>query len=405
MNILHVNNTDLPGARFNGYNLQKYFNAHCIKTKQLVYEKLSDDDNVISFADRVDTLRVYKKFEYENSLQSLVYPYAHKIMNMIEFREADIVHYHLIHNYILSLYDLPELFSRKKTVWTIHDPWIFTGHCVHPMECKEYLSGCNKCDNLERYFPMLTDNAANMWSIKKQIFSQLDMDIVVASNWMKKIIEESPLTRSFKRVHVIPFGINLDLYKVDETRKATIRKERSISNDNIVLFFRADRSAFKGLHLITRMLDSLQTNKSITLVTVGEKGLLNKYRYKYKVIDYGWVNDEKILSDIYACADIFLMPSTAEAFGVMAIEAMASSVPVVVMEGTALPDVVNAPECGVVFARNNVSDFTAQVKCLIEDDKERKRRGELCRQLAESRYDEEKYFSSMLSLYKKIMEQ
>ena len=100
MKIIQINNTDLPGARFNGYNLQKNFNSRGINTKQLVYEKLSNDENVITFSDSVNTSDIYREFENRHSIKSIVFPYAHKIMNMREFLDADIVHYHLIHNYI-----------------------------------------------------------------------------------------------------------------------------------------------------------------------------------------------------------------------------------------------------------------------------------------------------------------
>lgn len=151
------------------------------------------------------------------------------------------------------------------------------------------------------------------------------------------------------------------------------------------------------------MLDRLNVNKRVALLTVGEAGLLNRYRLKYKVIDFGWLNNEDEIADLYACSDIFLMPSTAEAFGVMAIEAMASSIPVIVMEGTALPDVVNAPQCGIVFSKNNVGDFVSKVEWLINNAEERLNRGKLCRVLAEERYDENQYFDAMLDLYKDII--
>lgn len=403
MRIIQINNTDLPGARFNGYNLQKYFNSKGINTKQLVYEKLSNDKNVVSFSDSINTSEIYRNFEYEHSIKSIVFPYAHKIINMQEFIEADIVHYHLIHNDILSLLDFPKLVSLKKSVWTIHDPWVFTGHCIHPIDCDKYLSGCRSCDNLDRNFRMLKDNSADMWELKKRIFNGLDIDIVVASKWMKNLIDESPITKYFKRVHIIPFGINLNKYKVDNNRKNRIRKKLGIAQDEIVLFFRADRNIFKGLNLIKDMLDKLDVRKHVTLLTVGEAGLLNKFRIRYKVKDFGWLNNEDAISDLYACSDIFLMPSTAEAFGVMAIEAMASSIPVIVMEGTALPDIVDAPRCGVVFNKNSITDFVSKVEYLIYNENERVNRGKLCRLLAENLYDENTYFDTMLDLYRNIL--
>ncbi|MDO4921401.1 MAG: glycosyltransferase [Phascolarctobacterium sp.] len=403
MNIVQINNTDLPGARFNGYNLQKNFNSRGISTKQLVYEKLSNDENVITFSDSVNTSVIYREFENEHSIKSIVFPYAHKIMKMKEFVDADIVHYHLIHNYILSILDFPKLVSLKKSVWTIHDPWVFTGHCIYPMDCRKYLSGCECCENLDRNFSMLRDNAAYMWDLKKRIFNSLDIDIVVASKWMKNLIDESPITKSLKRIHIIPFGINLEKYKVDDNRKNRIRKKLGITQDEIVLFFRADRSVYKGLDLIKDMLDKLDVRNHITLLTVGEAGLLNRFRLRYKVKDFGWLNNEDGISDLYASADIFLMPSTAEAFGVMAIEAMASSVPVIVMEGTALPDVVDAPRCGMAFHKNDINDFVYKVELLINNENERIKRGKLCRELAESKYDENTYFDTMLDLYQNII--
>jgi glycosyltransferase involved in cell wall biosynthesis len=404
MKILQINNTDLPGARFNGYNLLQDFNKKGIWVKQLVYEKYSDNENVISFADSINTLGIYAGFEKKISVHGLVYPYGHKIVAMDEFKAADVVHYHLIHNRIVSLYDFPMMAAKKRSVWTLHDPWVFTGHCIHPMECSKYLTGCNNCEHLERNFPLSEDKSNLLWEIKKEVYRKIDIDIVVASNWMKNLTEKSPLTKHFKRIHVIPFGINLDKYYCDVIRKRQARKKLNIPDDRIALFFRADNSEFKGLKYIKKMLEMLSTDKKLTLLTVGEKGLLNKYRLKYQIKDYGWIHDEAEIADVYAAADIFLMPSTAEAFGVMAIEAMATGIPVIVMEGTALPDVVNAPKCGIAFAKDDVNEFTAIVKRLIENESERVNRGKCSRAFAEKNYDENVYFNKMLKLYSEIGE-
>lgn len=402
MKVLQINNTDLPGARFNGYNLMTKGLSDGVAMKQLVLDKYSDSPNVVSFRDSVGTASLYFDYEESRSIRNIIIPYGQKICRMKEFLEADIVHYHLIHNGILSLFDLPKLLAMKLSVWTIHDPWIFTGHCIYPMECKKYLTGCMNCDHLERNFPMKEDQAHLMWEIKKQIFQSVDCDIVVASPWMRDLIQNSPLTRHWNKLHLIPFGVDLQLYSPGKRKSA--REKLGLDENDIVLFFRADRSEYKGLKYIKAMLTRLNTPQKIVLMTVGEAGLLNKFRFKYKVLDFGWLNDENKLSEIYAAADIFLMPSTAEAFGVMAIEAMASGLPVLVMDGTALPSVVDAPNCGIVFAKNDIDDFTFKTEALICDETDRLKRGKLCRELAESNYDEKIYFDKMLTLYSNIME-
>lgn len=401
MKVVQINNTDLPGARFNGYNLMTKGLPGDVEMKQLVLDKYSDNHDVISFKDSVEKAQLYFAYEKSYSIRNIVIPYGQKICRMKEFVEADIIHYHLIHNGILSLFDLPKLLAMKKSVWTIHDPWIFTGHCVHPIECSKYLTGCIDCDHLERIFSMKKDNAHWMWEIKKRVFQSVNCDIVVASSWMLDLIRSSPLTRHWNKLHLIPFGVDLNLYSPD--KRKTAREKFNIDETDIVLFFRADRGEYKGLNYIKSMLQGINETQNVILMAVGEKGLLNELGARYKVFDFGWLHDEKELAEIYAAADIFLMPSTAEAFGVMAIEAMASGLPVIVMDGTALPRVVDAPNCGLSFPCGDVSEFMRLTLELLSDKEKRIAIGKKCRNLAERKYDEQEYFAKMLDLYREIL--
>lgn len=403
MKVLQINDNDLPGARFNGFNLMTRCHDENFQIWQLVRDKRSTNHNVISFRDSVRTGVIYDNFERKHSVQSVIIPYGRKIMEMRAFQEADIVHYHLIHNGVLSLLDMPAMFNAKKSVWSIHDPWVFTGHCIHPIECKKFLTGCAECEHLERYFPMEEDRAHEMWCLKQRIFKKLDVDIVVASEWMENLLKVSPLTNHWKRIHCIPFGVNLHLYDKAREKRQYIRKKLQISDSEVVLFFRADRSEFKGLTYIKRMLERLTVPTDVVLLTVGcKKGLLEEFSSRYKVIDNGWLYCEEEIAELYGAADIFLMPSVAESFGVMAVEAMSAGLPVVVMEGTALPSVVNAPETGCAFERGDVKEFTGIVEDLIMDSEKRCVIGKKCRKWAEDKYDEKLYFSRILDLYRQI---
>lgn len=401
MKILYVNDNDLAGRRFNGHDLQIMLNKKKgYSAKQFVISKAGDNENTIPM---IKTNGGYfirekcKEFHNKISMQSVVYPFGELIAESEEFKETDIVHYHLIFNYFMSLYSFKKLTEMKPTVWTLHDPWALTGHCVYPVDCKGWLTGCKKCPYLDRYSPLKEDNASSIWNIKKEIYKDLDIDIVVASQWMYDMVKRSPLTKHFERVHLIPFGIDLDLFKRKENRDE-IRKRLGISKENFVIMFRQAQE-WKGVSEIKQMLEKLNSKKSVTILTVGETGMLNELKDKYQIIENEWVNDNNLMVELYSASDLFLMPSVAEAFGLMAVEAMACSLPVIVFEGTSLPSVTFSPKCGIALKRGDTDSFINTVERLISSPKECKERGDIGRQLAESNYDLERYNSQIINLY------
>ena len=406
MKIVHVNNVDLTGNRFNGHDMQAALNKRGIEAKQFVMDKLGNDSNTIplTYPYEEPFLRnSCMKFEREQSIHALVYPYLWRLLKHPDFKSADVVHYHLLHNYFGSLAAFPAMTRKKPSVLTVHDPWIFSGHCVYSLDCERWKNGCGDCPRLDLIFPMETDNTARMWELKRQVFRDLDLDIVVASEYMLKLVRQSPITSHLENVHLIPFGIDTSLF-TEEKDRDDIRKRLKIPKDNFVLFFRQDPSPYKGLSYLKNMLEQLPASKKITILTVGHQGLLAKYTRKFHMVEKGWINDDRTMADFYAACDVFLMPSTAEAFGLMAIEAMASARPVVVLEGTSLPGVTFAPECGIVIPREEDGALAETVQRLMQNPEECRRRGKLGRKLAERHYRFEDYIKRHIALYESILE-
>ncbi len=403
MVIIQVNDNDLPGCRFNGHDLQLALNEKGHQAYQFVLNKTGDKDTTIPLlSKRLDFLRGNLiEFERHLSMNGLAYSMGRNIMSRQEFQNADIVHYHLIHNYFLSLLDFPELTKTKPSIWTIHDPWAFTGHCVHPQECAGWKTGCKSCPKLHEYFPMRYDKAWQMWKIKKQVYSQLDIDIIVASKFMEKYVKDSPMTKQMERVHTIPFGIKIEDFGL--ALKTDARKQWNIPNNDFVIAFRAEDSEFKGLKYILQMLKVLDTTQKITLLTVGHSTLPKNLKNRYNLVELGWQDNPKAISLFYTACDVFLMPSIAEAFGLMAVEAMASSRPVVVFEGTALPSVTFAPECGIAVSKGNSNALKDAVERLMVNPDECKNRGEKGRELAEKYYGFEEYVNRHMKLYEEII--
>ena len=136
-------------------------------------------------------------------------------------------------------------------------------------------------------------------------------------------------------------------------------------------------------------------------MTCGKKNLISKLKDKYRIIELGTIENEELFNAYSAC-DIFLMPSTAESFGMMAIEAMAFSKPVIIFDNTALPAVTHAPDCGYLVENKNSKKLALAIKELLGNELERQRRGALGRKIVEEKYNIETYNKNIEKLYWKI---
>lgn len=403
--FLEVNNVDLPGKRFNGYDLMNYINENTIDSaNQIVTYKTSNNKNVLKLFSNYEQELEYKLLKFEENkmfVHSCLSVSSPSLKSKDSYKNADLVHYHLIHNTKLSLISMIDFCNEKPSIISIHDPWNFTGRCVHFGECQKWLNECHECQYLDTLFPLKKDNCSALWNLKKYVYDNIDVDYVVHSEYMLELFKKSPLLKD-KRVHFISLGINVKKFNNDVITSEIARKHYGIDKDDIVLFHRAQKD-FKGTNYLEEALQLLEIDKKITIITCSECGLLDSIKNKYNVIDLGNIDSEELLFAYNAC-DIFMMPSIGESFGLMAIEAMACSKPVIVFNNTALPKIVFAPDCGIAVENKNSEKLMEAIKYLLENKSERLKRGKLARKLVEENYNVDNYNKKMYTLYKEVME-
>jgi glycosyltransferase involved in cell wall biosynthesis len=170
-----------------------------------------------------------------------------------------------------------------------------------------------------------------------------------------------------------------------------------------VICLRAFDNLYKGLDYFRQAMRMLESDKICILTTQGE-GNLDEFIGRYQVIELGWTNDEALLLDSYAATDIFVMPSSAEAFGLMAIEAMACGRPVICFEGTALPEVTFAPEAGLAVPMRDAAALAAAIDRWLGNPEELHMRGRRSRELAEKYYGLELHLDRLTALYRMAVE-
>ncbi|NRB11342.1 MAG: glycosyltransferase [Rickettsiaceae bacterium] len=402
MNVLQINAYETPGKRFNGLAIAPLLEKYNIYSKHFVWYKDTDNSDILTLPLSVKKTNAFlMKVEHYLSLQSVILPNVKKIIQLPEFKAADLIHLHIIHNGFISFGDLPKLTHLKPTVWTIHDPWVMTGHCIHPDKCQRWKIGCGSCPDLKRQIPLIMDTTKWLFKYKQKAYKKSKFDLIVASSWMRNMISQSPMFDDTVKTHHVPFGIDIKFF--NNNNNSDIREKYNITNDMVTICFRSDDNEHKGIEYIIEALKKIKTSKPICILTIGRKPLKNILENRFKVIDLGWVDNEYDLRNAYLAADMFLMPSVNEAFGLMAVEAMACGKPLIVFQDTALPDVTFAPEVGISVPKRDVNALKLAIEQLIDNPLERIKRGMDGRKIVEKHYDEKLHAKQIADIYHEIV--
>lgn len=404
MKVLQINSSDVIGGRFNNFELRGRLAEEGIESRHLVWTKLSDGPASDRFANLPGSRLVNRaigKAEQRFSVHSRLQLQSFATPLHRAFREAEVVHYHIVHDGFFSLDALPYLTRLKPSVWTWHDPWIMTGHCIYPLACDRWKTGCGACPRLDLPFKMRTDRSADQFSWKAGLLRRVCAQIIVASQYMRNFAEQSPIARGMP-IRVVPFGIDLNRFRHDDSDGA--RRRLGVLPGRLVIGVRAfSDSPFKGFEFFKDALRRLgRLGTPLTILTTHDKGQLDEFIGAHQIIDLGWVNDERTITDTFMATDLFVMPSTAEAFGMMAIEAMACAKPIIIFDGTSLSEVTNAPEIGVAVAAGDSMGLAAAMRRLIDSPAERLARGAAGRAFAEVNNSDKLFASRLADIYREV---
>ena len=111
--------------------------------------------------------------------------------------------------------------------------------------------------------------------------------------------------------------------------------------------------------------------------------------------------DDEKLPQLYSQADVFVFPSLAEGFGFVLVEAMASGLPVVASDISAIPEVVG--DAGVLFPARNPEALAEILRELAEDPRRRTELGARGRDRVESRFTWNTVIPKLISTYEEAI--
>jgi len=103
-------------------------------------------------------------------------------------------------------------------------------------------------------------------------------------------------------------------------------------------------------------------------------------------------------------ADLFLLPSETESFGLAALEALSCEVPVIATAVGGLPEVVRDGENGFLFPVGDVDSMAKAAVELLQDESRRKRFGVAGREWALDQFDEDSVVQQYRRIYRRVLE-
>lgn len=116
-----------------------------------------------------------------------------------------------------------------------------------------------------------------------------------------------------------------------------------------------------------------------------------------------FVGKQANIPDYLGVADLFLLPSELESFGLAALEAQACEVPVIATRIGGIPEVVNDGESGFLSDVGDIEKMSTDVIKLLSDENMRRSFGEKGRELAVQRYATSKIIPQYIAFYEKIV--
>jgi glycosyltransferase involved in cell wall biosynthesis len=203
-----------------------------------------------------------------------------------------------------------------------------------------------------------------------RVASRMPRIVVVSENSIHDI--HSDMGVGYERMRLVPVGVDPDLFRpLPDVARVPGRLITTASAD----------VALKGLAYLLEAMAKLRTERDVTLTIIGRPkagksmDLIDSLGLRSHVEFVAGVPDERIV-ELYAEAELAVVPSLYEGFSLPAIEAMVSGTALVATDGGALPEVTGRDGDTVLQCRAGDADaLAAAIRRGLDDPELRARVG------------------------------
>jgi alpha-1,6-mannosyltransferase len=207
------------------------------------------------------------------------------------------------------------------------------------------------------------------------------------------------------RTALVPFGVDTATFHPAQ-RDPTWRTEVGVAASRPVALYVGRLAREKNLEVLLRALPELGHRAGVTLVCIGDGPLRPKLERLARdgsnnLVLLPFESDRRHLARAYASADVFVAPCAHETFGLAALEAAASGLPVAGAAEGAVGALLAGQSWGRTFSPRDATELVTAVTDLLRGDRETL--GRAARETAEG-FSWDRAFEELLAVYREVVE-
>jgi glycosyltransferase involved in cell wall biosynthesis len=394
--VLQVNSSDIGGgAEVVSLSLHRAYRARGHDSSLAVGLARSGEDGVVQIGDgRSRRSRALRDpgvlLDVARGREDFRFPASHGVLDLPP-KPPDVLHLHNLHGGYFDLRGLPELSAHQPTVVTMHDEWLYTGHCAYTLDSERWLEGCGSCPHLDSYPALRVDGTAENWRRKAALYQRSRLHVVCPSEWLLERARRSMLAPAIASARVIPNGIDLGLFAPER---------RSGRGEPVVVFAAqgARTNPYKDFETLRRALELLR-DRGLLAVALGEAGPEER------------IGDVTLRSEPFQAreevakrlrrADLYVHATRADNHPLAVLEALASGVPVVACRVGGIPEQLT-DETGLLVEPRDAQGFAAAIAQLLDDPDRCARMGAAAAADARARFSLDRQVDAYLDLYAEL---
>lgn len=247
------------------------------------------------------------------------------------------------------------------------------------------------------------------------IYRRVDALVAMSKTLRQNILETHPVRES--RVKVVNLGLDFDRFDPEKVDSKRQRAAWGADDDTVVVGLVGRIDPAKGQDTLIKaaagLLMGLKEGEKLKFVIVGEETLGRSSNYlrtlqemvsQFRIEDYVvFAGYQENIPEVMRAFDIFVMPSRQEAFGLVAIEAMAMESPIIISRGGSAAEIVGQQEFGLLMRPQSAFDLQRQIRFMLDNPMARIQMGQRARAHVKKNYDRRLRLIRSLELYDRIL--